>query len=179
MGRALPEVERRLTEEYALRRAIEKALPAGLATTDMEGRQCYVSAAFCGMVGWSEEELLGGRPPYVYWPEEERGAIQRAFQATLLGQAPPEGFELRFQRRNGERFDVLVRVAPVADDGGNLSGWLASVWDITERKGVEQRRNAEHEVTRILASAPSVANAAPRILRAIGEALEWKVGAMW
>ena len=38
--------------------------------------------------------------------------------AVMEGNAPPEGFELRFKRKNGERFDALVYEAPLIDADG-------------------------------------------------------------
>jgi PAS domain S-box-containing protein len=134
------EAEEKLQSEFAFRRAIEDAIPAGIAVADPNGRQTYVNRAFCEMVGWSESELVGIMPPYLYWPPEEMEAIAGAFQKTIEGKAPSEGFELRFRRRNEERFDVLVTPVPLRDSRGILTGWLASVIDMTERKRVEEER---------------------------------------
>jgi PAS domain S-box-containing protein len=56
---------------------------------------------------------------------------------------------------------------------------LIACEDITERRRAEQRRDALHAVTRVLAEADSLADAAPHLLRAIGENLEWEWGALW
>jgi hypothetical protein len=50
--------------------------------------------------------------------------------------------------------------------------------DITERRRAEQRRDALHDVTRVLAGADSLADAASYLLQAIGENLEWDCGAL-
>jgi len=41
-------------------------------------------------------------------------------------------------RRSGERFDALVSAAPMQNSQGVVSGWVASVVDITERKRAER-----------------------------------------
>jgi PAS domain S-box-containing protein len=128
------QAEAELQRAYEMRRTIENAIAEGIATVDQEGRQTYVNPSFCKMVGWSEAELLGATPPFVYWPPEEIDNINHAFQICLEGRRPPEGIELRFMRRNGERFDVLLLDAPILDQQGNITAWLASVIDITERK---------------------------------------------
>src|SRR5207247_1542057 len=51
--------------------------------------------------------------------------------------------------------------------------------DITERKLAEKRLAAEHAVTRILMESATVAEAAPKILQAICECLEWQLGVLW
>ncbi len=164
--------------ERAFRQATEEAIAGGVAVASPDGRQTHVSEGFCELVGWSRQELEGALPPFVYWPPEERGRIQAAFDATLRGQAPREGFELRLQHRSGQRFDALVRIAPVRA-GEAVIGWLASVTDITERRRIENRRAAEHAVGRILGRARTLSEAAPEILNVIGSHLGWDVGALW
>ena len=50
---------------------------------------------------------------------------------------------------------------------------------ITERKTSERRRAAAYAVGEVLARAPDLTQAAPEILRAICENLEWRTGALW
>jgi PAS domain S-box-containing protein len=50
---------------------------------------------------------------------------------------------------------------------------------ITERKTSERRRAAAYAVGEVLARASDVTQAAPDILRAICENLEWQIGALW
>ena len=52
----------------------------GIVLCAMDGSILESNPAFCRMVGWSREELLGARPPFVYWPAEEIERIQEAFQ---------------------------------------------------------------------------------------------------
>ncbi|HYD71015.1 ATP-binding protein [Azospirillum sp.] len=126
--------ERALREEHAFRKAMEDSLTAGMRARDMEGRITYVNPAFCRMVGWPAEELIGRGPPMPYWPPEEMGRCEDVFRSVMAGRVSPEGFELRFMRHDGERFDALVYEAPLIDAGGRQTGWMASVLDITERK---------------------------------------------
>jgi two-component system CheB/CheR fusion protein len=128
---AARQAQLRLEEEIGLRRAIERSVPAGVAAVDLAGRQTYVNPAFTRLLGWSEEELLGAEPPFVYWPAEEREAIQAALDATLSGDE--RSFQLRFRRRDGERFDALVEIAPQLDGEGVGTGWVASITDISEQ----------------------------------------------
>jgi len=147
---ARKQAEETLQNEFAFRRAIEEAIPSGIAVADPNGRQTYVNRAFCEMVGWSETELVGAMPPYVYWPLEEREAIREAFQKTIQGEVPSGGFELRFCRRDGERFNILVTPVPLRDSHGTLTGWLASMVDITERKRIEQKLQESEMQYRLL-----------------------------
>lgn len=121
-------------DERAFRDSIMRSLRIGIAAVDLEGRQSYVNPAFCEMVGWSEEELEGAKAPFVYWPPEEMGNIMKVFQQVLSGENPNDSMELRFRRRNGERFDALVLFSPLKDSQGNVIGWTGSIGDITQQK---------------------------------------------
>lgn len=127
-----------LRAEARFRRAIERASRAGLAAVELSGRQSYVNAAFCEMVGWPEEALVGAYPPYLYWPSDQQAAIMAAFERTLAGDTPQDGFVLTFQRRNGERFDAWVLLSEVEGEQGEVAGWLASVSDISEQTQIER-----------------------------------------
>jgi signal transduction histidine kinase/integral membrane sensor domain MASE1 len=50
---------------------------------------------------------------------------------------------------------------------------------IAERDTAERRRGAEYAITRIMARSATLEDAAPQILKAICDCLEWDVGAIW
>ncbi len=135
--------------ESAFRRAIEDSMRAGVAVVDIHGRQTYVNRAFAAMVGWSEAELVGKTPPFEYWAPEDGANIQAAFEEVIAGRSNPAGYELRFRRRDGQRFDALVLISPFQQPGGP-PGFLASVYDITERKTAERTARFLAEAGEIL-----------------------------
>lgn len=143
--RARKMTEKKLWEEHSFRSAIENSIPSGIAVVNLDGKQTYVNPAFCEMIGWSESELIGSKAPFVYWPPEEVDSITSAMAQVIEGKLPPDGFELRFCRQNGERFDVLVLVTALRDSFDNVSGWLSSITDITERKKAEAELRRSHE----------------------------------
>src|SRR5678815_1907862 len=53
------------------------------------------------------------------------------------------------------------------------------VRDITQQKREEGSRRAQYGVASALADSDSLAAAAPRVLAAIGESMEWDWGAFW
>ena len=113
---------------------LAESLAVGVAVVDEAGRQSYVNPAFARMVGWSQHELIGASAPFVYWPPEELSRINDAFERTMAGIAPPDGFELRFLRKDGSRIDVLVSITPKGEGGGD---WIAAVTDISKQKAAE------------------------------------------
>src|SRR5581483_6316751 len=61
-----------------------------------------------------------------------------------------------FERADGGRADVIVSVAPLRDAGGRVTGHVATVKDVTERRMAEAhrrareaRREAEQEAARL------------------------------
>ncbi len=137
--------EKELREEQSFRAAIEASIPSGIAIVDLDGRQSYVNPAFCRMVGWTRAELIDRKPPFDYWPPEERENIANALAKVAEGHASPEGIELRLARKNGQRFDALLLVTALRDSFENVSGWLSSITDITPRKHAEDELRRSHE----------------------------------
>lgn len=137
--------EQALREEMAFRKAMEDSLTVGMRARDMDGRVTYVNPAFCAMVGYSPEELIGMSPPMLYWDPEEVERAQSLHDAVLAGNGPLEGFELSFVRRNGSRFDALVYETPLIDASGRQSGWMGSFLDISERKQMEDMARKQEQ----------------------------------
>ncbi len=137
--------EQVLRAESAFRKAMEDSVLTGLRAIDLSGRIIYVNSAFCRMVGWREDELVGAIAPFPYWPKETQDVCERNLRMTLDGHAPASGFELRIQRRNGELFDARFYLSPLIDASGQQTGWMASITDITEPKRVRAALEATHE----------------------------------
>jgi two-component system sensor histidine kinase DctS len=147
--------ENALREQYAFRKAMEDSLQTGLRARDLDGRITYVNPAFCRMVGWSAAELVGQRPPMPYWIDAEIDIAAGWNARILAGQAPLEGFEIRFQRRSGEIFWALIHEAPLVNAQGRHTGWMGSIVDITPQKLTEERERQQQE--RLQATARLVA----------------------
>src|ERR1044071_172612 len=171
--------EQELKIEHSFRQPIENSVFTGITVGDLEGRQSYVNPAFCPMVGWSQTDLIGKRPPFVYWPSEEIETITDSLGKVVQGGNPVTGIELRFSRRNQERFDVLLQVTPLKDNFGNITGWVSLASDITKRTRAEGRFAAERAITRILANAQTLDEAAPGIVQVLLDALEVDIGTLW
>jgi PAS domain S-box-containing protein len=143
--RARKLTEKKLWEEHAFRSAIENSIPSGIVVLNLDGKQTYVNPAFCEMVGWGESELIGAKAPFAYWPAEDVESIGAAMAKVVEGNLPVDGLELRFCRSTGERFDVSILVTALRDSFDNVSGWLSSITDITQRKKAEAELRRSHE----------------------------------
>ncbi|CAA7611497.1 C4-dicarboxylate transport sensor protein DctS [Magnetospirillum sp. LM-5] len=137
--------EQALLAEHAFRKAMEDSLTVGMRARDLDGRITYVNPAFCQMVGWSAAELVGTAPPMPYWLPEEFDQTMEMHRRVMAGDAPPDGFEIQFRRKNGEPFWALVYEAPLIGADGRQTGWMASVLDVTERKRAQEMARQQQE----------------------------------
>ncbi len=131
--------------EAAWRRAIEDSLTVGLRGRDIQGRLMHVNRAFCDLVGYAPEQLLGRLPPMPYWPPDGlEGSMQRHHR-NMAGRAPREGYESRWVRADGTPIEVMIFEAPLVDALGEQVGWMGSIVDITQRKRAEERERRQVE----------------------------------
>ena len=138
--------ERDLGDAFAFRKAMEDSLITGLRARDLQGRISYVNPAFCAMVGFSAEELLG-QSFAPYWPPELAEEYVRRQARRLAGAIPAarEGHESVFMRKDGTRFPVLIFEAPLINAQGQQTGWMSAFIDITEQRRMEELSRASHE----------------------------------
>lgn len=137
--------EQALRAEHAFRKAMEDSLNSGMRARDLNGKITYVNPAFCRMVGWSADELIGLMPPMPYWAPEALEKTLSVHQMVLGGNAPSQGMEIRLMRRNGERFDALLIEAPLIDSDGRHIGWMGSMVDVTEQKRAQDLARQQQE----------------------------------
>jgi serine phosphatase RsbU (regulator of sigma subunit) len=91
----------------------------------------------------------------------------------LLVERMPATLEALRQAHEEQVRQVGERTAELSDANAVLNK------QITEIAQAERRLAAEHAVARILAESTRLTDAAPRILQAISQSLEWDVGALW
>lgn len=138
--------EHNLADALAFRNAMENSLVTGLRARDMQGRVTYVNPAFCQMVGFSPEELIGTGLPAPWWPPELVDEYQQRQAIRLAGQTlPREGYESMFQRKDGTRFPVLIIEAPLIDAQGIQTGFMSAIVDMTEQRRVEDLNRTSQE----------------------------------
>ena len=131
---------RDLQQAHAFRKAMEDSLLVGMRARDPQGQIIYVNPAFCAMVGYAPDELLGCRPPYPYWHPDDLEKQARESDDALQGRAAPCGFESRIRHKDGHDVLTMVYTAPLIDADGVHRGWMSSIVDITAQKQAEARQ---------------------------------------
>jgi len=138
--------EARWRDEAAFRRSIEDSLTVGLRARDLEGRIVHVNRAFCDLVGFGPEELLGRLPPMPYWQPDEVDESMARHLRNMSGGAPREGYEARWRHKDGRAIDVMIIDTPLIDAAGRQTGWMGSIIDVTARRRAEERERRQLEL---------------------------------
>ncbi|MEA2234391.1 MAG: hypothetical protein QOD83_4207 [Solirubrobacteraceae bacterium] len=141
--------------------------------------------------GWSREEALGRELAETIIPEDLRDAHRRGLRRFVAGgEAKVVGrpLELSAVDRDGREFPIELAISAIeTDDGYTFNAFLR---DISERREAEDeiqrsRRlserllRAQRAISRVFAQAQSSDEAMRGLLVALGEAMEWQLGAWW
>jgi PAS domain S-box-containing protein len=98
-------------------------------------RILFVNDAYERMTGYSRAETLGQSPRKLQGPKTQRSELDRIRQAIAKWQ--PVRAELINYKKNGDEFWVELDMAPLADEKGWFTHWIAVQRDITARKAAE------------------------------------------
>ncbi|UUY05526.1 PAS domain S-box protein [Svornostia abyssi] len=124
-------------------RAVLEALREGLVVIDSDRRVVEINQRFGEMVGWTPREVVGSRPPYPWWPPEERAHIGETLAQSLKGKR--RTLELTFMHRDGRRFPVIIDEADLPERSGRQAV-LSVVRDVSELVGTRDRLAEAHRV---------------------------------
>ena len=156
------QAQQALVAETNFRRAMENSILTGMRALDLEGRISYVNAAFCQMTGWSEEELVGLKAPFPYWPDTDHELLQAKLRDELRGTTLAGGFQVRVKRKSGTLFDARLYLSPLIDAHGHQTGWMTSMTDITEPTRIREQLSASYErFTTVLEALDAAVSVAP------------------
>ncbi len=109
---------------------------------------------------------------------EDRGGVGRAIARALEGR-PEACLEYRVLRPDGAVRWVEGRGRLALDAAGKPARVRGVCVDVPERKRAERLLAVEHAVARALAKSATLLDAAPKVLQAVCEGLDWDVGVCW
>ncbi|CAG0928902.1 two-component system, NarL family, sensor histidine kinase EvgS [Thermoflexales bacterium] len=130
------QAEEALQKSNDLLRVIIETAPTAIIGLDLEGKVHTVwNQAAEKMLGWSAQEVMGHFLPSV--PLEKAEEFKRFRDWIRSGQSM-NGIEVRRQKRDGTPIDYSIYASPLHDAEGRISGNIAVLVDITERKRAEE-----------------------------------------
>ena len=118
-------------------RMLMAASPVGIFQTNARGEGVYINDWYCKITGMSPESANGfGWAERLHPDDRERvfGEWKRA-----VAEGTEVALDHRFLSPSGKVTWVFGRAVPIRDTDGNVTGYLGSMTDVTERKEAEKR----------------------------------------
>ncbi|HEY0511298.1 MAG TPA: PAS domain S-box protein [Thermoanaerobaculia bacterium] len=131
-------------------RTLAAHAPVGIFMTDRDGNCLFVNECWCEMAGLSPEEARGEGWVHALHPDDRERIFHEWYAAAEAGR--PFAAEYRFRTPHGTVTWLDGRAVELCDDAGNVSGYIGTLTDITERReAVEALREADRRKDEFLA----------------------------
>ena len=154
----------------------------GVIATDTSGRVQFINPTAEQLTGWKLAEAIGRPLSEVFVTLNEETREPAPDQADHIiqsgGVAGITNHTLLISRQGTERA-IDDRAAPIRHSGGDLIGVVVVFHDVTDQRRSERRSATQYLLTQVLAESKSIEEAAPKILRVLGETLHFDFGAFW
>ena len=108
----------------------------GIIITDAHGLILKANPMFTLITGYTEAEVIG-HDPHIFSSEQQGASFYRHLWRSLKKHGRWEG-EVWNQRKNGEAFPGWVAVSSITNADDQLTHYVATVIDISERKSAER-----------------------------------------
>lgn len=155
---------------------IMSSMAEALLVTTATGSIKTCNQAAQSLFGYTEAELVGDSIARLT-PAE----LQTQQDSPLLAAQTDwqQDVEVVCQTKTGATLTIAFSRSTLQTEMEAFRGFVYIGRNITARKHIEQRLEAEYAITRILTEADTLADATPNILQAIGENLQWDLGKLW
>lgn len=127
---------REVEERLRLQGAALEAAVNGIVIVNRQEKITWVNAPLCRALGYSREEVLGMAPHSFFRGESEQESWTDLSE-SLAAKKPWRGW-LISRGKDGTELDQEVTVTPVLDENGELSHFIWSMLDLSERKRTEE-----------------------------------------
>ena len=130
--------DRKIVETRDFLENIFKTTADGIIVSNPEGYITMVNEAVEKMLGYSRDELIGKHPTELGIKGNDHDRKREEFVASLQEDGHVIGFEHTWVKKDGSLLDIGMNITFLKDTQENITGAVASVRDITERKKAEQ-----------------------------------------
>ncbi len=121
--------------------------------TDRDGKIEYVNPAFEAITGYSKEEAIGKTPRILNSGLIEPEHYQKLWKTILSGEVFRS--EIINRKKDGEFFYYDQTIAPIKDAYGNITHFVSTGKDVTERKQAENEIRSRERYLTLLKMATS------------------------
>ena len=146
----------RMSEER-FRLAFEEG-PVAMCLVSPEGRYVHVNQAYCKLLGYTPEEVLG-HPVGIFTHPEDYQIYCEPTQQVLRGELPKLLGEARYRHKDGRFIWARVTGAALHDRSGQVRYALATLEDITDSKQAEELLRAQRDLAESLSAASDLSHA--------------------
>jgi len=147
--------------------------PDLLCIAGFDGYFKHLNSVWQHTLGYTNEELLS--QPYMGFvhPDDQESTLCEA--RKLPNGHAVQAFENRYRCKDGSYRWLVWNAIPSIDQ----QLIYATARDITQQKRTDGRRAAQYAVARVLAESVTLVEAAPKLLQAVCENVDWQLGAFW
>jgi PAS domain S-box-containing protein len=114
--------------------AVVAASPLPVTASDVDGRVTMWSPAAERMFGWTAEEALGERLPFI---REEDWPVLDELRSRVLGGEVVVDLETVRRRKDGSTLVASLSLGPIIGTDGQVAGLVGILTDVTDRKRAE------------------------------------------
>ncbi len=137
-GRDVTDAKRYVRELEAVEQRFRLAFEDNMAPmifTDLEDHVIAANDAFCQMIGFDREEVLGrDSTPFTY--PEDVGITEESHRRVMRGEIRQSRYIKRYVRKDGRLIYVEVLRSPARDADGNILYHVISERDITDERAL-------------------------------------------
>ncbi|PWB79639.1 MAG: hypothetical protein C3F08_06275 [Candidatus Methylomirabilota bacterium] len=134
---------RKLAEtQLRLRTTALEAAANGIMITDREGKITWVNPAVTALTGYTAQEMLGRTTRFLKSGHHDAAFYQHIWETILAGQVWHG--EMINRRKDGTLYTEEQTIAPVRDDRGRITHFIAVKQDITAHKQADAELAATH-----------------------------------
>lgn len=135
-------------------RQLVELVQEGIWVIDFEARTTFVNSRMAEMLGYTVKEMTG-RPVFSFVEECAVETLKTNIKRRKQGFR--EQYDFIFIRKDGSKVYTSLETSVMTDDNGNITGAMALVADITERKIAEMKVKTYEMKLRSLAAKLSLA----------------------
>lgn len=127
--------------------------PYPMVVFTMDGRVSYLNPAFTETFGWTFNELKGKKIPYV--PPGLEQQVSQGLNRLFKDKVIPR-FETRRLTKGGSVLDVVMRAVVYSETGGEPTGQLVILRDVTQEKRNARNNEAMLRISTALPRNPDL-----------------------